>query len=84
MCLTVLCDDGETYPAWEAETYSELEKRMGGQLIRDPRYAKSVDLSGDCCLCAVDIVATAEKFGYVVDSEAIGPDVIFKWPAASA
>lgn len=59
MCLTVLYDDGKTFPAWEAETCTELVKRMGGQLVRDPKYAETVDLSGDCCLCTVDLGATA-------------------------
>lgn len=79
MCLTVVCDDGHNFPAWEAETCAELIQRLGGgDLVRDKRYVETVSLTGDGCLCAVDLDATAQAHGYSIDRDVVGFDVIFR------
>lgn len=78
MCQTVVFDDGENRPVWEAETCSELSRRLGGTLVRDPLYSESVDVSGENCLCAVDLEETAAKFGLLVERDDPGFEVILR------
>jgi len=78
MCQTVVFDDGENLPAWEAETCSELARRLGGDLVRSASYPDSVDVAGEHCLCPVDLEATAKKFGMSVKCDDPGFEVIFK------
>lgn len=78
MCQTVVFDDGKNCPAWEAETCAELARRLKGPLVRHPAYFTFVDVSGDNCLCTVDLDATARKFGMLVERDDPGFEVIFK------
>lgn len=78
MCQTVVFDDGETCPAWEAETCAELARRLGGDLVRSSLYPESVSVSGDSCLCPVDLEATAAKFGLLLERNDAGFDVVLK------
>lgn len=77
MCSEVKFDDGKTFPAWEAETCVELSRRMGGPLVRDKGYAESVDLTGENCLCGVDLQATAQKYGYRYQTDNAGFEITF-------
>lgn len=81
MCQTVVFDDGKNLPAWEAETCAELARRLGGDLIRASNFVCSVDVSGDDCLCPVDLEATAKKFGLQCVRDKVGFEVIFKHPS---
>lgn len=78
MCQTVTFDDGANFPAWEAETCAELARRLGGELVRSPVYADSADVSGNHCLCPVDLDATAAKFGLQCKRDDAGFDAVFK------
>ena len=55
-----MCDmvtiDGKSY-----DTPRELMDKLGGELVPAPEYG---DILMDCCLCQVDLKATAEKYGY--------------------
>lgn len=84
MCQTIVFDDGENCPAWEAEICSELSRRLGGTLVRDPLYSESVDVSGENCLCAVDLEATATKFGLLIERDDPLFEVILRKSAAVA
>lgn len=78
MCVEVRCDDGETFPAWEAETQGELSRRLGGELVKAATHA-ACELNDDDCLCPIDIEATAKKYGYEVQCD--GMDCVFIKPS---
>jgi len=50
------------------ETVGELRRWWGGEAVIDRRYlpAFAQGVKDDCCLCPVDIAATAAKQGRVV------------------
>jgi len=81
MCAEVRFDDGKSFPAWEAETRAELQRRMGGPLVLEPRYAASAGLTGDSCLCGVDLAATALKYGYRYEQDDSGFEITFSTAA---
>ncbi len=41
----------------------ELKDALGGNFVREKGYAENA-YTDDMCLCPVDIVKTAEKYGY--------------------
>lgn len=53
MCTSVICD------GVMCETQDQLSAAMGGKLVMG--YGNPM---GNCCLCPVDVLATAEKHGY--------------------
>ena len=53
MCASVICD------GVMCETQNQLTAAVGGELVLS--YGNPM---GSCCLCPVDVLATAEKHGY--------------------
>lgn len=83
MCVEVLFDDGDTFPAWEAETQGALSQRLGGPLVEYGGATVQVDANQQpLCLCPIDLDATAARYGLKHDTDGI--DHVFRLPSTPA